>query len=179
VGELSSQVPHLFVCIAKDAIVLYLQAGQVAFPRENWYEQFDMLRRQAGVFVTLRKTGELRGCIGTIKPAYADTAVEIIENAISAAFRDPRFSQVCAEELSGLSICVDIVKPIEPVLGLADLNPSCYGVVVRQGGRQGVLLPGIEEITSVEEQVAIAREKGGIGGHGPVELYRFEVDRYH
>ena len=178
-GQLSSQDPHPFVCIAKDAIVLYLQAGQVAFPRENWYEQFHILRRQAGVFVTLRNNGELRGCIGTIEPIYPDTAVEIIENAISAAFRDPRFSPVCAEELSGLSISVDIVKSMEPVLGLADLNPSCYGVVVRQGSLQGLLLPGIDEITSVEEQVAIAREKGGIGEYGPVELYRFEVDRYH
>jgi AmmeMemoRadiSam system protein A len=179
VGQRSSQDSHLFVGIAKDAIVLYLQARRVAFPREIWYEQFDILRRQAGVFVTLRRTGELRGCIGTIEPAYADTAVEIIENAISAAFRDPRFSPVCEEELSGLSISVDIVKLMEPVRGLADLNPSRYGVVVRQGRLQGLLLPGIEDISSVEEQVAIAREKGGIDGNGPVELYRFQVDRYH
>ena len=117
--------------------------------------------------------------MGTFEPAYVDTALEIVENAISAAFRDPRFAPVCPEEIADLSISIDVLKPLERVHRMEDLNPSCYGVVVRLGTRRGLLLPGIEEITSVEAQVAMAREKGGIGESEAIELYRFEVERYH
>jgi AmmeMemoRadiSam system protein A len=151
----------------------------VLIPMESVYEQCESLRRRAAVFVTVRLHQELRGCIGTLEPTYEDMALEIIENAISAAFLDPRFTPVCADELANLSIAVDILKPMEPIGGIGDLNPMRYGVVVRSGKRRGLLLPGIEQITSVEEQIAIARVKGGIEDHEPVELYRFEVDRYH
>jgi len=117
--------------------------------------------------------------MGTLEPACVNMALEIIENAISAAFRDPRFVPVNTEEVADLTISIDVVKPLERVLCMADLNPSCYGVVVRQGMRRGLLLPGITEITSVEAQLAIAREKGGIGEDEDIELFRFEVDRYH
>ena len=175
----SSPNLHPFVCLARDAIALYVESGQVITPLESCYEQFRILRRQTGVFVTLKKSGELRGCMGTLEPACANMALEIIENAISAAFRDPRFFPVNTDEVADLSISVDIVKPLERVLCMTDLNPSCYGVVVRQGMRRGLLLPGITEITSVEAQVAIAREKGAIGEDENIELFRFEVDRYH
>ncbi len=148
-------------------------------PMESIYEQCEMLRRRAAVFVTVRIHHELRGCIGSLEPTYRDTAVEIIENAISAAFRDPRFAPVCADELPDLSISVDILKSMEPVGGVGDLDPTRYGVVVRNGKRRGLLLPGIEQITSVEEQIAIARAKGDIEEHETVDLYRFEVDRYY
>ena len=171
--------PHPFVCLARDAITLFVEAGQVVTPREDCYEQFEILRRQSGVFVTLRKSGELRGCMGTLEPACVNMALEIIENAISAAFRDPRFCPVKTEEVADLSISIDVVKPPERIVCIADLNPSCYGVVVRQGIRRGLLLPGITEITSIEAQVAIAREKGGIGEDENIELFRFEVERYH
>ena len=171
--------PHPFVCLARDAIALYVESRQVITPLESCYEQFEILRRQSGVFVTLKKSGELRGCMGTLEPACANMALEIIENAISAAFRDPRFCSVNTDEVADLSISIDVVKPLERVLCMTDLNPSCYGVVVRQGMRRGLLLPGITEITSVEAQVAIAREKGAIGKDENIELFRFEVDRYH
>ena len=171
--------PHPFVCLARDAITLFVEAGQVITPLEGCYEQFEILRRQTGVFVTLRKSGELRGCMGTLEPACVNMALEIIENAISAAFRDPRFFPLKTEEVADLTISIDVVKPLERVLCMADLNPSCYGVVVRQGMRRGLLLPGITEITSVEAQLSIAREKGGIGEDEDIELFRFEVDRYH
>src|SRR5947208_642938 len=175
----SSPMSHPFVCLARDAIILFLEAGQVITPLQGNYEQFEILRRQSGVFVTLRKSGELRGCMGTLEPACVNMALEIIENAISAAFRDPRFFPVNTGEVADLIISIDVVKPLERVVCMADLNPSCYGVVVRQGMRRGLLLPGITEITSVEAQVAIAREKGGIAHDENVELFRFEVDRYH
>ena len=79
--------PHPFVCLARDAIALYVESGQAITPLESCYEQFEILRQQSGVFVTLKKSGELRGCMGTLEPACANMALEIIENAISAAFR--------------------------------------------------------------------------------------------
>jgi AmmeMemoRadiSam system protein A len=151
----------------------------VLIPMESVYEQCESLRGRAAVFVTVRIHEELRGCIGTLEPTYEDTALEIIENAVAAAFRDPRFTPVCANELADLSISVDVLKAMEPIEGIEHLNPARYGVVVRNGKRRGLLLPGIEHITSVEEQIVIAREKGGIEEHEPLELYRFEVERYH
>ena len=146
---------------------------------QSVYEQCESLRRRAGVFVTVRIHQDLRGCIGTLEPTYEDMAVEIIENAVAAAFRDPRFTPVCADELADLSISVDVLKPMELIGGIEALDPLRYGVVVRSGKRRGTLLPGIEQIISVEEQIAIARSKGGIEEDEPVELYRFEVERYH
>jgi AMMECR1 domain-containing protein len=117
--------------------------------------------------------------MGTLEPTHENLAWEIIENALSAAFRDPRFGPISLGELAELTISVDVVWPAEPISGTDQLNPARYGVIVQHSGRRGLLLPGIPEITRVDEQVMIARRKGGIGEDDPVELYRFEVERYH
>lgn len=134
--------------------------------------------RRAGVFVSLKKHGRLRGCIGTIAPTQNNIAEEIAENAISAAIRDPRFYPVNPEELPELDISVDILGDPEPVQGLDELDPHKYGVIVSAGGRRGLLLPDLEGIDTVEEQVAIARQKAGISPGEKVHLERFEVVRY-
>ena len=136
------------------------------------------MHRRAGVFVSLKKMGELRGCIGTTEPAHANLAVEIIENAISAATKDPRFRPVVEEELLELRVSVDILSTPERVGGHEDLDVRRYGLIVKAGTRRGLLLPDIEGIASVDEQMAVARKKGGIGEQEPVELYRFEVERF-
>jgi AmmeMemoRadiSam system protein A len=173
------QPTHPFVSLASDAIRFYLVEARVIAPDETVLEQFEVLRTQAGVFVTLKKGGDLRGCMGTYEPTQANVAFEIIENAISAGFHDPRFPPLVREELGSLCVSVDILKPAELVSGTASLDPVRYGVIVRQGVRRGLLLPGLEEITVIEEQIAIACHKGGIVMHDSFEIYRFEVDRYH
>ena len=170
---------HPFVCLALDAITVYVSESRVVAPHESLFEQFEILRRMAGVFVTLKKGGGLRGCMGTFEAAQANTAVEIVENAISAGFRDPRFPPLSYEDLHDLCVSVDILTPTERIFRLDDLDPARYGVIVRQGMRRGLLLPGLDDIRSVEEQVAIARRKGGIGEQESIDLYRFEVERYH
>jgi len=135
-------------------------------------------KRRAGVFVSLKKHGHLRGCIGTIAPTYNNIAEEITENAISAATRDPRFHPVEREELPELDISVDILADPEPVQDMEELDPHKYGVIVSSGGRRGLLLPDLEGVDNVEEQVAIARQKAGIGPGEKVRLERFEVVRY-
>jgi AmmeMemoRadiSam system protein A len=150
--------------------------------RSRLYDDADIppeFARRAGAFVSLHKHGQLRGCIGTVTPQYKHIVEEVAMNAISAAVRDPRFYPVTEDELPELEISVDVLQEPEPVESMAELDPKKYGVIVRSGGRQGLLLPDLEGVDTAEQQVAIARQKAGIGPHEPVELMRFEVKRYH
>lgn len=133
---------------------------------------------QAGVFVSLKKFGELRGCIGTTGPTTDSVVEEIIQNAISAGTRDPRFSPVTAAELPDLTYSVDILGSPEPIDDISELDPARYGVIVQSGGRSGLLLPDLEGVDTVSEQLAIARRKAGIRADEPCRLKRFQVTRY-
>lgn len=163
------------VRLALDAIENYVKHGRIiAVPSDLPAE---LLNSRAGVFVSLKKHGALRGCIGTIEPCRSSVAEEIIANAISAAARDPRFLPVEAEELSELDCSVDVLSTPEPCT-VDDLDPREYGVIVESGGRRGLLLPDLVGVDTVDEQVDIARRKAGIGPNEPVSLYRFRVTRY-
>ena len=111
-------------------------------------------------------------------PTQESIAAEVAANAVSAGTRDPRFYPVQEEELEDLEYSVDVLLPPEPAGSPADLDPKKYGVIVKSGRRQGLLLPNLEGIDTAEEQVAIARQKAGITPHEPVDLERFEVIRY-
>jgi len=138
------------------------------------------LLRPAATFVSLKKGGRLRGCIGTLQPTQETAAQEILYAAISAATRDPRFSPVTPGELPDLTVSVDILTPAEPVDGPRQLDPRRYGVIVRRGPHSGLLLPDLEGVDTVEEQLDIACRKAGINPGDPgIELFRFEVVRYH
>ena len=177
-GASPSQI-HPFVQLAIDAMSAYVREFRFLTPPGELFERFPDLRRRAGTFVSLKKRGELRGCIGTIEPLRDNLAVEIVENAISAASKDPRFQPVAEEELAELTVSVDILSVPERVTGPGDLDVRRYGVIVRSGVKRGLLLPDIEGIASVEEQLSVARKKGGIGESESVELYRFVVERYY
>lgn len=151
----------------------------------------EMLSKKAGVFVSIYKKptatlrvaatveGELRGCIGTFLPTKNNIAEEIIDNAISAAANDYRFSPITSEELPDLKVSVDELEEPEPVQGLTSLNVKRYGVIVKSdNGRSGLLLPDLKGVNTPEEQVAIARQKASIGPNEPIYLYRFEVKRH-
>ena len=165
---------HPLVQLARKTIETYVRHGRkIELPKELTPE----MQRKAGVFVSLHRHGELRGCIGTIAPTQSNVAQEVIQNAISAATRDPRFSPVSAQELD-LDISVDVLTEPEPISSTAQLDPKRYGVIVESGMRRGLLLPNLEGVDTVEEQVDIARRKAWIGAREPVKLYRFEVIRY-
>lgn len=140
---------------------------------------WELLERRAGVFVSLHLDGALRGCIGTIAPTTACIADEIIQNAVSAAAHDPRFPPVRVSELARMVCSVDVLDEPEDVAGAADLDVKQYGVIVSRGRRRGLLLPNLEGVDTVEEQMDIARRKAGIGPDEPVSLQRFRVVRYH
>lgn len=139
----------------------------------------EMTLMRAGAFVSLHKDGRLRGCIGTIQPVRSCIAEEIADNAISAATRDPRFSPVRPEELDSLEISVDILSEPEDIRSKAELDVRRYGVIVSKGSRRGLLLPNLDGVDTVDEQVSIALRKAGISEHEKgIELQRFEVVRH-
>ncbi|MCR5006332.1 MAG: AmmeMemoRadiSam system protein A [Clostridiales bacterium] len=139
----------------------------------------EMLERRAGTFVSLHKDGRLRGCIGTIVATQGNVAEEIIQNAISACSRDPRFAPVTMGELKTLEISVDVLGDLEPVASPEELDVKRYGVVVSHGRKRGLLLPNLDGVDTVEEQIEIARQKGGIRESEPYQLERFEVERHY
>ena len=136
------------------------------------------LEQRAGVFVSIHKHGELRGCIGTIEPVQDDLLEEIIQNSISSCSYDPRFLPVEPDELEELDIKVDVLKEPEPIQSLGELDVKRYGVIVEKGTKRGLLLPNLEGINSVNQQVDIAMSKAGIRNPNGMKLYRFEVIRH-
>ena len=140
----------------------------------------EMTLRRAGAFVSIHEHGKLRGCIGTISAVQDNLAQEIIENAISASTRDPRFDAIRADELPWLEISVDVLGDAEPVKSKAELDVRRYGVIVTKGRKRGLLLPDLDGVDTVEQQIAIAKSKAGIAEwDNRVELQRFEVVRHH
>ena len=138
----------------------------------------ELLTSRAGAFVSVHEGGALRGCIGTIGPTRATLAEEIIGNAISAATQDPRFSPIRPEELPMLEISVDVLGEPEDIDSEEELDVKRYGVIVTNGGRRGLLLPDLEGVDTVRQQVQIAKQKAGIQPHENVQLQRFEVIRH-
>ena len=138
----------------------------------------EMTSHRAGAFVSLHVRGRLRGCIGTTGPTRENVAWEIIQNAVSACSRDPRFDPVRADELDSLEYSVDVLKEPEAISSPAELDIKKYGVIVSCGGRRGLLLPNLEGVDSIEQQVDIARQKGGISSREKYTLERFEVIRH-
>lgn len=139
----------------------------------------DMTDKRAGAFVSIHKYGQLRGCIGTILPTTGYVGEEIIQNAISASTSDPRFPAITANELSALEISVDVLGEPEDIPSPDYLDVKKYGVIVTKGFRRGLLLPDLDGVDTVEEQIAIAKRKAGIGYDEDVKLQRFEVIRHH
>jgi AmmeMemoRadiSam system protein A len=174
--EQQRQQESLPVRLARETLETYVREGRRPKPPSPLPAE---LQRTAGVFVSLKKYGQLRGCIGTIRATKPNLAEEIIANAISAGTRDPRFEPVRPEELPELTYAVDVLGEPEPVKSLDELDPKRYGVIVRKGWRSGLLLPDLEGIDTVEAQVRIAKQKAGIAPEEDCGLERFEVTRYH
>ncbi len=136
------------------------------------------MQEKAGVFVCIKKNGELRGCIGTFLPCCDNVAAETAHNAVAAAAQDPRFPPVAERELDELSYSVDVLSQPEKVHDISELDPKEFGIIVSCGNRRGLLLPDLEGVDTVEEQMRITRMKAGIMQDEEVEIFRFRVTRY-
>lgn len=166
---------HELAALAKKTIETFIiNRKEISPPKELTPE----MKSKAGVFVCIKKKGGLRGCIGTFIPCTENVAHEIIKNAISAATQDTRFEPVAENELKDLEYSVDVLSPPEKVSDISGLDPKKYGVIVVHGPRKGLLLPDLEGVDSVEEQLRIAKMKAWISPEEKVEIFRFMVSRY-
>lgn len=166
-----------WVRLARLSLETYVRTGRrleslpADLPRE-------LTGQAAGAFVSLHVDGRLRGCIGTIAPTETTVAWEIVQNAVSAGTRDPRFPPVRADELDQLEYSVDVLGQPEPVNTPDQLDPRQYGVIVSCGQRRGLLLPDLDGVDTAQQQIDIARQKGGIRATDPYTLQRFKVVRH-
>lgn len=166
---------HDLVELAKKSVEEFVRQGKATqFPGPPPPE----MQEKAGVFVCIKKDGQLRGCVGTFMPCRENIAEETARNAISAATEDPRFLPVEEEELGRLHYTVDVLSAPEKVNDVKELDPKEYGVIVVSGQRRGLLLPDLGGVDSVEEQLRIARMKAGIFPGESAEIFRFRVKRY-
>ena len=166
----------IYVHLARISLETYVLTGEKAKLPENVPE--DLLGRKAGVFVSLKKHGSLRGCIGTIAPVTGSIAKEIFRNAISAGLEDPRFPPVSEKELEEIIYSVDVLAEPEPIESKEALDVGRYGVIVTSRRKRGLLLPNLEGVDSVEQQIEIARKKAGIFDNETFTMERFEVVRH-
>jgi MEMO1 family protein len=173
-GGMAGSIESEIVSLARSSIEDLLHDRATPMPTPLTSPEYPA---RAGAFVSLHRSGMLRGCIGTIAPTRDTLAEEVAANAIQAATQDPRFHPLVAGELDDLDIKVDVLHPPE-ACSLEDLDPEQYGVIVSSGQRRGLLLPDLEGVDDVAEQVAIAMQKAGIPPDSPCTLQRFKVDRY-
>lgn len=169
---------HPLVKLARETIERFVEQGLLPEPVTALPPD---LPSRAGCFVSIHTHGALRGCIGTIEPTKASLMEEVMANAVSAATRDPRFPAITPGELQHLDIKVDVLGDPEPVTSLDQLDPRQYGVIVQSRQRpwkRGLLLPDLEGVDTVQEQIAIARRKAYLAPDEDAELYRFTVHRY-
>lgn len=170
------QSEDAYMALARKSLETFVREGRLIKLPEGLPEE--LLQKSSGVFVSLKKDGKLRGCIGTVTGVRSCLGEEIMENAVSAGTRDPRFPEVREEELEEIVYSVDVLTEPCTVDSEEELDAEKHGVIVRNGWRQGLLLPDLEGVDTVEEQISIARRKAGIGPEEPVELKRFEVVRH-
>jgi|LSQX01.3.fsa_nt_gb AmmeMemoRadiSam system protein A len=165
-----------YVALAKKSLESYVRENKVLEVPDGVPNE--MKNDKAGAFVSLKKNGQLRGCIGTIAPTCKNIAQEIIRNAICSGTEDPRFNPVRHDELDSLVYSVDILMEPEPIDSIDELDVVKYGVIVRAGHRSGLLLPNLEGVDTPEEQVSIALQKAGIRSDEGYKMERFEVIRH-
>ncbi len=172
-----------YVRLARFSLESYITTGKRINQRDLKEENFkdlapEMFRQQAGAFVSIHKDGALRGCIGTILPTCGCVADEIMQNAISAGCNDPRFPMIKEDELPYLEMSVDVLDEPEPIDSPDQLDVKRYGVIVTSGRKRGLLLPNLDGVDSIEQQIEIACQKAGIYDGENYSLQRFEVIRH-
>jgi AmmeMemoRadiSam system protein A len=178
VTETSHEDKDPLVVLARQAIEAYVQDRTIIHPPLPVGGE----SRRSGTFVSLHlPDGSLRGCMGTTEPQAASMEEEVVDNAITAATRDPRFYAVTPQELSSLEISVDVLGSAEEVRGLDQMDPKRYGMIIRTlDGRRALLLPDLEGVDTAEQQLRITCRKGNIDpDNDQYQMYRFEVERHH
>jgi len=165
---------HPLVKLARDTVETYIKAGKTPKVTQTTEE----MKEKAGVFVCIKKHGNLRGCIGTFEPTTPSVAAETVRNAIGAATQDPRFPPVTANEFPDLEYSVDVLTRPVLVDDPYKLDPKQDGLIVQSGYRRGLLLPDLDGVDTVQQQIEICCAKAGIDPSEPLKFYTFRVKRY-
>jgi AmmeMemoRadiSam system protein A len=140
-------------------------------------EQPARLREYRASFVTLNRAGRLRGCIGSLEARRA-LAVEVVEMAHAAAFRDPRFPPLAADEFEDLELHISVLGVPQPMRFdseddlLAQLRPGVDGLILREGPRSATFLPSVwEQLPEPREFLQRLRIKAGLSAsHWSAEI---------
>jgi AmmeMemoRadiSam system protein A len=165
--------------LAKEAIETYIQKGETLSVSKKL--PATLLKEKAGVFVSIHKNNDLRGCIGTLFSTKETLAKEIISNAIKAATKDPRFSKITEKELKMLSYEVSILGTFEQIEKICDLDPTKYGVYTKSKSNEksALLLPDLSGIETPIKQLSLCLNKAGIDGNKEeFILFRFETKKF-
>jgi AmmeMemoRadiSam system protein A len=101
-----------------------------------------VLEEKRGAFVSLKRRGKLRGCIGFIEPRKP-LVKTVEEMAVAAAFQDPRFPPLRKEELQDLKVEISVLTPLRRVADVGEIEVGTHGLYIRRGGRAGLLLPQV------------------------------------
>ena len=165
-----------YVRLARKAIESYITDKTIIKVSNDMPDELTL--RRAGAFVSIHEHGRLRGCIGTISAVRDNLAEEIIANAISASTTDPRFEPITVDELPWLDINVDVLGDAEDIDSPDQLDVKRYGVIVSTRFKRGLLLPDLDGVDTVEQQISIAKQKAGITDNENYSLQRFEVVRH-
>ena len=142
-------------------------------------QEYPMLSKKCGAFVSLHKHGHLRGCIGHFgedTPLYEIVA----EMARAAAFEDPRFMPVSREELDAIDIEISVLTPMRRIQSLDEFELHRHGIYIRKGYRSGTFLPQVaDEVNWTKEEFVghCSQDKAGLGWNGwkDAELYVYEA----
>lgn len=177
---LKKKQTHPLVRLAKKAVENYIKNRKIISPSSDLPKEF--LGKKAGIFITIEKKGELRGCVGTFLPTKENIAKEVIKNAIASATKDNRFLPISKEELPYLSYTVYILSPPQLIKDLKDLNPKKYGILIKSmdfPSKSALLLPNLRGIDTIEKQIFIACQKGGIDfKREKILIFRFTAQKY-
>jgi len=174
INKTSVQLGNLIKSLAKEAVENYVRHEKVI---KNT-SKHPFLLKPAAAFVSLKIKKQLRGCLGSIEPQKKTLAEEIIANAINAATHDYRFNPVQAQELAHVAYSIDVLSKLTPVQSLKELDSKKYGILVEKGIAKGLLLPDLEGVETVKQQLDIAKHKAGIFDEAGLAIYRFEVQRF-
>ncbi|MDA3868318.1 MAG: AmmeMemoRadiSam system protein A [Salinivirgaceae bacterium] len=171
------QEEHIYAKTARKAVTAFLTEGKRLKKPDNSEPEFSL---KHSCFTSIHtKNGNLRGCIGTIEPQFDNLFNEIVQNAISAATRDPRFNPVKVKELDSIYFTVDVLSEPE-ITTPNDLDPKRFGLIITDGYYKGVLLPNLEGVDTAQQQIDIVKRKAGIAMQTNDELtfLRFTSTRY-
>jgi hypothetical protein len=162
-GGLNVTEQKTLLRLARATVQSFVSSGKTPDIDSSHYPLTAALKEKAGVFVTLREKGELRGCIGSIvgeKPLY----LGVVENSVHAAVDDPRFPAVSAAEVPRLNIEISVMTPLQPLADYHKIRLGIDGVIIRDGYAQAVFLPQVATETkwSLEQFLGHLCQKAGL-----------------